>query len=644
MGTSSKIDGLPSKVALPEEVRDLNQFLLSQGYRVACDPRVAVELVESLVDVVDLSLMRSWSPGDTAFVLTHCLEFLRHVDRGGVVIKPVAPVPLPAKVEEPSGSGKPVITKRSRSQRPNAATLPGPMEGLHLGLSAVQQAAMAVSNPGATHRPKNGVAAKRDILDGVFGNDVNPGLPAIPLDPVLPAVVEDDELEPNPAPAPEPAPLPQPERPYIPSLEETRGTTIRGFAAATTLAGLMGWGIYNELEHPAVGSLPDQNPYHVIATPEEVAPAPVAAPVAPAETTPVYTAVVAAFEGDPEADLKIPATTNALVHDYYVGDGIGHGWQDVKALHAWSDSPEALQRLEWHMGRWGKNMGGYEAVILSGESCGATTIDELLNCVVSDPAIPDGEKVAKRVAEMVTAMKDAKIMPDQGAVLEMHEKMKDDLPAMVKEINREVEAGMLKAPATFHYPVAAEQSGEMGALYDAPDPMNLLHQEETVEMADVSEFLEEEDVPDVTDSLEDMDATDVVEPLHLQAASTAVEQAPAHTGLSGLATWMENAQTHLNKKARGKNRELLPAFCAGVAADVREMGIRFEGFSPSGREVALFQLKTKFLTRLNVLHGRPKAKYLAEFTRGFTESLAAMLPDQERGKDLMALPEGIFRA
>jgi hypothetical protein len=611
-----------TKKTAPAGSLELLQFLRSRGHQLACDPRTATDLISSLEHAgLQLSDMRSWDNANADFALEHCLRAL-HGQRGVRLVQ-IAPIPLPP--------------------------LPVPV-----GDEALRTAVAA---------SLDGTSASKPVIERTF---TLPSLPEVPSfsGPVetpkiaAPALFYDGPTEPKfpataqvyrPSNRPTPQPTPTLARPYTMSEAEIRGTARRGFAAATTLAGLMGWGIYNELEHPAVGSLPDQNPYHVIATPEEVAPAPVAAPVAPAETTPVYTAVVAAFEGDPEADLKIPATTNALVHDYYVGDGIGHGWQDVKALHAWSDSPEALTRLEWHMDQWGANRGGYEAVILSGEraDCRATTIDELLVCVETDPAIravADGKEVARKVAEMVTAMKDAKIMPDQGAVLEMHEKMTDDLPAMVKEINREVEAGMLKAPATFHYPVAAEQSGEMGALYDAPDPMNLLHQEETVEMADVSEFLEEEDVPDVTDSLEDMDATDVVEPLHLQAASTAVEQAPAHTGLSGLATWMENDQTHLNKKARGKNRELLPAFCAGVAADVREMGIRFEGFSPSGREVALFQLKTKFLTRLNVLHGRPKAKYLAQLTRGFTESLAAMLPDQERGKDLMTLPEGIFRA
>jgi len=210
-------------------------------------------------------------------------------------------------------------------------------------------------------------------------------------------------------------------------------------------------------------------------------------------------------------------------------------------------------------------------------------------------------------------------MSEQAAVREMHEKMNEDVPSMVKGIN----ANPPEAPKPFHYPVTTSAAGaedSLGSLYDAPDPMNL-----TKEQAK-------------------SDATVVV------------EHAATHAGLNDLATWMENAQISLIKKGRGKNRELLPDFCAEVAGEMRSTAERFYDLSPSGQEVALLQLKQKFFARMGDLRngdGQFKSKYLEDLSRGFTTALAEMLPPvpegvegvqgRTRGEVLATLPEGIFR-
>jgi hypothetical protein len=242
-------------------------------------------------------------------------------------------------------------------------------------------------------------------------------------------------------------------------------------------------------------------------------------------SVPVYISVAQAFKGAAQADLKIAATTNALVHDFYVYDGGPRSWEKVKAANPWSDSPEALRRLEAHMRSWGPNDGGYRAVILSGEreDCQAKTIDELLHCVETDPnigAVADAELVAQKLAEQVTAMKDRKIMPNQEKVAQMHKSMEANRGDMVKEINQNPP----KPPVPFTYSANSsdqtEDPVESFGAYDAPDPVGVyLAQASEQEIPDVSDLLEEEgaqeeEIVDLSGNLEEDDPTEVVEPFY----------------------------------------------------------------------------------------------------------------------------------
>lgn len=392
-----------------------------------------------------------------------------------------------------------------------------------------------------------------------------------------------------------------------------QGTARKGIAAAVAFAGLIGVGIYNEMEPSPSGSIGPQDQVSLL-----VPATPAAAPsVQAATTSPVYTAVAAAFAGDFQEKLEESKATNELVHDFYVGDGGPHTWEGVRAIHPWSESSAALHDLEGKLSIWT----GYKAVLASGELCNPESISDFVNCVAHDKNIPHAGLVALNLSEQITAIQDLKIMPTQ--VEGMHDKMRDDLPAKVREVKARAESGDLHAPKPFHYPTATSAAGaedSLGSLYDAPAPMNLLKQQDA------------------------SDATDVV------------DQATAHGGLNGLATWMENAQISLIKKGRGKNRELLPDFCAGVASEMRSTAERFDDLSPSGKEVALLDLKQKFFARMGELNngdGHFKSEYLKSLSLQFNSALAEMLPPASEGVEgvqgrtrrevLATLPEGMFR-
>lgn len=511
-------------------------------------------------------------------------------------------VSVPRVAQVKKNDGRPRITERSRGMKlpkipPLAAPKPAPVvvENLRLPSSIVHLAALNATIL-STPSPKPATSA---------------------------LAFEEEPTQHDTRPAAKPAPVAAPAE----SVQAPRRNGWKWAAGLTTFAaaGITAWAVVNHQE-----AAPSADDFAMEEAELALAPVPVASvdiPVAPApslvtrNSAPVYTTVAAAFAGDPQADLKIPTTTNALVHDFYVMDGGPNTWHGVKALHPWANTPEALTRLEDHFAHWGENLGGYEAVVKSGQrkDCHATTIDELLTCVQSDPAIPHAGEVAERVAEMVTTLRDKKIMPDQAAVQEMHEKMNEDVAVTAQEIN----ANPPEAPKPFHYPTAASGAGaegSLGSLYDAPDPMNVMKQQDDI---DLTPYL---------------------------------EQAAAHTGLNGLATWMENAQTDLIKKARGKNRDLLPDFCAGVASEMRTMAERFDDLSPSGKEVALLQLKQNFFARMGELKngdGQFKSKYLEGLSHGFTAMIAEMLPPAPEGVEgvqgrtrrevLATLPKGTFR-
>lgn len=497
---------------------------------------------------------------------------------------PVAPVLKPGITGRPHGEMELPAIPLFAAPKP-APVVEKPVENFRLRLSAVHLAA-----PSASHL--NAPSAE----------------PAIPA---LEAEVEPTQQDTRPADKLAPAPA-EP-------VQTSRRNGWKWAAGLTTFAaaGIAVWAVVNhQKEAPSASDFPTEEAELTpvpVATVEIPAPVPAAAPAH--DSAPVYTAVAKAFEGDPQAELEVPKAANELVQGFYAGDSGPHTWKEVRALHPWAENPAALHDLESKLATWG----GYTAVLESGELCKPESISDFVNCLANDKNIPHSGLVALNLSEQITAIQDLKIIPDQAAVKEMHEKMNEDVPSMVKEIN----ANPPEAPKPFHYPTATSAAGaedSLGSLYDAPAPMNLTKEQAA------------------------SDATDVV------------DQATAPAGLNGLATWMENAQTALSKKARGKNRELLPDFCAGVAGEMRAIAERFDDLSPSGQEEALLNLKQKFFARMGELRngdGQFKSKYLEDLSRGFTTALAEMLPPLPEGVEgvqgrtrrevLATLPEGMFR-